>query len=137
MMNFTQLSELIKQGFTEDQIRAVYNVMGRDTDTHTNTNTPTSTPTSTPTPAAATIPGQSSTSAQAGSSAPTATQESTTPPASAAGGQNPAESETVTLLKEMLGLIRKGNIDTMGGGVTPEPDASDVLAEILNPTPKK
>ena len=125
MMNFSQVAELIKQGFTEEQIRAVYTVMGRDavtdTNTNTNTSTPTSTPTPTPAPAAATVTVQSPAPAQT----------------SPAGGQNPAESETITLLKEMLGLIRKGNIDTMGGVGAPEPDASDVLAEILNPTPKK
>ena len=48
-----------------------------------------------------------------------------------------AESETVTLLKEMLGLIQKGNINTVGTGGTTQETGVDVLAEILNPTPKK
>lgn len=124
-MKFEQLAGLIKAGFNEEQIRNIGSIM----DTGTNTPTGTDTPTPTPTPTTTALP------------TPTVTPAPTDKPAeqgpeSGTANQNP-ENETVTLLKEMLGLIRKGNIDGMGGGALDQPTGADVLAEILNPTPKK
>lgn len=144
-MNFDQLAGLIKAGFNEEQIKNIGSIM--DTGTGTNTDTPTPTPTDTPTPTETPKPADTP---KPGGTLPSAAQSATPPaeqgPASGAtnGGtltsaaQSPnAENETVTLLKEMLGIIRKGNIDGMGGGALDQPTGSDVLAEILNPTPKK
>lgn len=124
-MKFEQLAGLIKAGFNEEQIRNIGSIM----DTGTNTPTGTDTPTPTPTPTTTALP------------TPTVTPAPTDKPAeqgpeSGTANQNP-ENETVTLLKEMLGLIRKGNIGGMGGGALDQPTGADVLAEILNPTPKK
>lgn len=116
-MNFEQLSSLIKAGFNEEQIRNIGTIMG--TGTGTNTNAPTPTPTLTPTPT------------------PTPTDTPTDKPTDPPTPEPKAESETVTLLREMLGLIQRGNINTVGTGTIPEQTGADVLAEILNPTPKK
>lgn len=113
-MTFEQLAGLIKAGYTEEQIRNIGTIMGTGTSTGTGTDTPTPTPTPTDTPTPA--------------DKPTPTDNPTDPPK--------AESETVTLLKEMLGLIQKGNINGVGTGTIPEQTGADVLAEILNPTPK-
>lgn len=143
-MNFDQLANLIKAGFNEEQIRSIGSIM--DTGTGTGTNTPTNTPTPTPTPTATPTPAAPSGSnsvtppAQATPSTPAASRPEsgdtgTTANSTGASATN-AESETVTLLKEMLGLIQKGNINTVGAGALPEQTGADVLAEILNPTPK-
>lgn len=116
-MNFEQLAGLIKAGFNEEQIKNISSIMGTGTDTGTGTNPGTNTPTPTPT----TTP------------APTETPKPADPPAPTP--EPKAESETVTLLKEMLGIIQKGNIGAVGTGTIPEQTGADVLAEILNPTP--
>lgn len=58
---------------------------------------------------------------------PTPTPNTTTP------DPTPAESETVKMLKEMLGLMRAGNVNTLGTNPPAEKDASDILAEIIDP----
>ncbi|MBO7066380.1 MAG: hypothetical protein J6W40_02020, partial [Alphaproteobacteria bacterium] len=45
----------------------------------------------------------------------------------------PNESETVKMLKEMLGLMRAGNVNGIGTNPPAEKDASDILAEIIDP----
>lgn len=138
-MKFEQLAGLIKAGFNEEQIRNIGSIM----DTGTNTGTGTNTPTPTPTPTTTALQTPTVTPAptdKPGGTLPSADQSATPPaekgPESGTINQNP-ETETVTLLKEMLGLIRKGNISGMGGGALDQPTGADVLAEILNPTPKK
>ena len=120
-MKFDQLAGLIKAGFNEEQIRNIGAIMDTGTNTGTNTgkNTGTNTPTPTDKPAT-----------------PPADKPAEQGPESGTAAENP-ENETVTLLKEMLGIIRKGNIGGMGGGALDQPTGADVLAEILNPTPKK
>lgn len=141
-MNFDQLANLIKAGFNEEQIRNIGSIMdtgtGTSTNTGTNTNTPTLTPTTTPTtpsvPNSVTPPASATPSTPA-ASRPESGDTGTTVNSTGASATN-AESETVTLLKEMLGLIQKGNINSVGTGAMPEQTGADVLAEILNPTPK-
>ena len=153
-MNFDQLSGLIKAGFNEEQIRSIGSIM--DTGTNTSTNTGTNTNTPTPAPTTTALPTPTVTPAPAPATAPktggtlTSAAQSTTPPATSApesGGTDKAsgtltsaaqsgESETVTLLKEMLGIIQKGNINSVGTGAASQETGVDVLAEILNPTPK-
>lgn len=132
-MKFEQLAGLIKAGFNEEQIRNIGSIM----DTGTTTGTGTNTPTPTPAPTTTALPTPTVTPAPTDKPA----DKPATPPAkqgpeSGTTNQNP-ENETVTLLKEMLGLIRKGNIGGMGGGALDQPTGADVLAEVLNPTPKK
>lgn len=48
---------------------------------------------------------------------------------------NNGENETQALLREMLGLIRKGNINGMNTNTT-ETDPAEIMATILNPNNK-
>ena len=141
-MNFDQLANLIKAGFNEEQIRSIGSIM--DTGTSTNTGTNTKAPTPAPTTTALPTPTVTPAPATAPETKP-ATRPATSAPES--GGTDKAsgtltsaaqsgESETVTLLKEMLGLIQKGNINMVGTGAASQETGVDVLAEILNPTPK-
>lgn len=147
-MNFDQLAGLIKAGFNEEQIRNIGAVIDGDTltgaaqSTGTNTGTGTGTNTGTPTPTATNPPTPPSVtpSEPAAPSTPAASPLESggtgTNAESTGGAAQTAESETVSLLKEMMGLIRTGNINTLGGGALVQPTGADVLAEILNPTPK-
>ena len=126
-MKFDQLAGLIKAGFNEEQIRNIGAIMDTGTNTGTNTGTPTPTPTGTALPTPTVTPSPAT---------PPADKPAEQGPESGTAAENP-ENETVTLLKEMLGIIRKGNIGGMGGGTLDQPTGADVLAEILNPTPKK
>lgn len=133
-MNFEQLAGLIKAGFNEEQIKNIGSIMGTGTSTNTGTNTPTPTPA--PTTTALQTPTVTPAPTSTKETPPTTPPASTTPPAESSGTDKAGESETVTLLKEMLGLIQKGNINTVGTGAAAQETGVDVLAEILNPTPK-
>ena len=138
-MKFDQLAGLIKAGFNEDQIRSIGAIMDAGTGTNTDTGTNTETPTPTPaTPSALnsvtpSAPAAPSTHAES----PRESGDTGTNANSTAGTAGNAESETVSLLKEMLGIIQKGNINSVGTGTAAQETGVDVLAEILNPTPKK
>ena len=152
-MNFDQLANLIKAGFNEEQIRSIGSIMDTGTSTNTgtntgtNTNTPAPTTTALPTPTVTPAPGGTLPSAAPSTTPPATPPATTTPPAESGGTDKKGgtltsaalsgESETVTLLKEMLGIIQKGNINTVGTGTAAQETGVDVLAEILNPTPKK
>ena len=143
-MNFDQLANLIKAGFNEEQIRSIGSIM--DTGTNTGTNTPAPTSTALPTPTVTPAPTSTQKTPPATGGTLASAAQSTTPPAESGGTDKASgtltsaaqsgESETVTLLKEMLGLIQKGNINTVGTGAASQETGVDVLAEILNPTPK-
>lgn len=140
-MKFDQLAGLIKAGFNEDQIRSIGAIMDAGTGTNTGTNTDTNTETPTPTPATPSAPNSVTPSAPAAPSTPAESPRESgdtgTNANSTAGTAGNAESETVSLLKEMLGIIQKGNINSVGTGTAAQETGVDVLAEILNPTPKK
>lgn len=129
-MNFNQLANLIKAGFNEEQIRSIGSIMDTGTSTNTGTNTGTNTPA--PTTTALQTPPVT----PAPTSDPATPPATTTPPAESGGTDKAGESETVTLLKEMLGMMQKGNINAVGTGAAAQETGVDVLAEILNPTPK-
>ena len=157
-MNFDQLAGLIKAGFNEEQIRNIGAVMDGGTLTgaaqstgtnggtltgaaqSTGTNTGTSTPTATNPPTPPSVSPSVTPAAPVTPSTPAASPLESggtgTNAESTGGAAGSAESETVSLLKEMMGLIRTGNINTLGGGALVQPTGADVLAEILNPTPK-
>lgn len=130
-MTFDQIAGLIKAGLTEDQIKTV---MGIFPDTNPAPNPtpapdPTPAPVPTPAPSPAPSPAANSQPPVAAPAANTSPAPSTTPAAPA------AESETVALLREMLGLVRQNNINSLGNTPPAEKDGAQVLAEILNPTP--
>lgn len=106
-ITFQQLSDFIKSGYTEDQIKDINRIMSGSAEAN---------PTTSPAPAPAPAP------------------EPSTPPDADPKNPKPAaeESETVTMLKEMLGLMRKGNIN-IGRDGTPEEKAEDILASLINP----
>lgn len=133
-MNFEQLAGLIKAGFNEEQIKNIGSIMGTGTSTNTGTNTPTPAPTTTALPTPTVTPAPTSAPETPPTTPPASAPATTTPPAQST--DKAGESETVTLLKEMLGLIQKGNINTVGTGGTTQETGVDVLAEILNPEPK-
>ena len=46
------------------------------------------------------------------------------------------ENETQSMLREMLGLMKAGNINNLSHGGETVPDAAQVMASILAPNPK-
>ena len=147
---FEQLGELYKSGFTPAQVQSIIKIMGTGTSTGTaagtGTDTNTNTPTNTPTPGAPTTPTTAPTTAptipnnqpQPAEKKPetTAANSGSVSGSTPAGPEKAEQSETVTLLREMLGLIQKGNINQMTGTTTAPTDGAEVLASILNPTTK-
>ena len=109
-MTKEQLNALINLGFSGEQILAI-NDAGKAKAVPNANVTPTPTPNPTPNP----------------------NPNPNTPAPDPNATPTPNESETVKMLKEMLGLMRAGNIN--GIGITPpvEKDASDILAEIIDP----
>lgn len=149
---FEQLGELYKTGFTPAQVQSIIKIMGTGTSTgtdtgtgtDTNTNTPTNTPTPTTTPAtipgapSATVPANTNNQPQLAEKKPetTAANSGSVSGSTPEGPEKSEQSETVTLLREMLGLIQKGNINQMTGTSAAPTDGAEVLASILNPTTK-
>jgi len=121
MMTFQQLSALIKAGCTEDQIKTINTIF----ETPAPTPAPEPTPAAAPTPAPTPTPTPAPTPAPAPSPSPTEQDKTET---------NPPESETEKMLKEMLGLMKKGNINGMQAP-TPDPNADidKILATVLEP----
>lgn len=141
-MKFDNIIKLVKLGYTETQIKQIEEILDSGNG-NTNTN-PTPTPTPNPAPA---VPAPINT---APIPTPTTTAKTTDAPRAAetekdtgANKNEPAnnpinkeESETVTLLKEMLGIIQKGNINTLSQQSMNNPtelDGAAVLASIINP----
>lgn len=146
MITFDQLSALIKAGYTQEQITTINSIMSQPqnaTAPATAAPNPSPTPSPTPTPnnpvsfpapATATIHAPVPVPA-----APQATDSGTAPKTDTVvdGGKN-NESETLGLLKEMLGLMQKGNINGISTQELPKPaDGAQILAEILNPQPEQ
>lgn len=62
----------------------------------------------------------------------------TEPPAPVAENPAPApaeqqENETQTMLRELLGLVKAGNINSLSHSNNPAPDACEIMASILSP----
>lgn len=152
-MTFDQLSSLIKAGFSEQQIKTVLETFGNSTPAPSGSPTtdptratvPTPKPEPSPAPVGGALPGAAqypTPSPAANSPQPVTTPAANTTPAPtpspAASPTAPTqESETVALLREMLGLVRQNNINSIGNTPPAEKDGAQVLAEILNPQPVK
>lgn len=143
-MKFDNIIKLVKLGYTETQIKQIEEIL----DSGNMTTNPTPTPIPTPTPAPAnpapinTAPTPTPTTAAPTTEAPRAAETEKDADANANKNEpannpiNKEESETVTLLKEMLGLIQKGNINTLSQQSMNNPtdlDGAAVLASIINP----
>ena len=134
MITFDQLTELIKAGCTQDQIQLINRMMdGTEkpktdhtpdlvTEVKTDPKTEPAKPDANKDPDPAPDP-----SAHAGAS----TNQDPDPTKS-----NPApaeESETVKMLKEMLGIMQKGALNTLQQNQPKTQTAEQILASILNP----
>lgn len=115
-MTFEQLAAMIKADFTADQIRAVATIFDGNP-------APTPAPAPTPTPAPAPTPTPEP------DPTPTPTPTPPTPPPA------PEENETQKMIAEMLGLMRRGNIQTLSQPENkPAKTAEEILrAAIMNP----
>ena len=138
MLTYDQIKTLAAANLTDDQFNAISSLFADAATTPavsasspslpdptpTAAKAPDPTPTPTPTPA----PDPIQPAAATGTSAPELASAVTTPTATP-----PAESETVQLLREMLGVIQKNNINSLGG-TTPAAESADaILAKIINP----
>lgn len=110
-MTFNQMAALIKSGYTESQIKELYTIF---TD---------------PSPAPAPATPVEPTPAPAPAPTPTPTASA---PRQDTDTKTAEESETVKLLREMLGLIQTNNINSIGhNGGKEEETAESILAKIL------
>lgn len=136
MFTFNHFAELIKAGYTEDQIKDLYRIFGTDTPANpnpaapatatTNPNTTLNTnPSTTPNPE---TPVSRAATANANPKGPDAEKKT-----DAAGQMDTDVSETKQMLAEMLGLMRKGYIN-QGGPDVKKDTAESVLATILSPS---
>ena len=134
MLTYDQIKTLAAANLTNDQFNAISSLFAEVATTPAASAptpslqdpAPTAAPTPdpTPTPAPDPAPDPIQTAAATGTSAPGSAAAATTPP---------AESETVQLLREMLGLIQKNNINSLGGTPPAAETADAILAKIINP----
>lgn len=134
MLTYDQIKTLAAANLTDDQYNAISSLFADAATSQaasalspipsdpapTAAPTPDPTPTPTPDPAPDTLPTAAATGTSARGSTP------------AAAAPN-AESETVQLLREMLGLIRTNNINSLGGTPPAAESADAILAKIINP----
>ena len=124
-MTFEQLTELVKCGFTADQIKAVYTVF--------NPQKPGGNPA--PSMAAETSPVQTPAGAPAPTPAPAPAPAPAPTPAPSPEPGPAGESETQKMLKEMLGIMQKGFTQTVAAPSAQAPQSAEdiLLAAVLNP----
>lgn len=126
MITFDQLTELIKAGCTQDQIQLINRMMD-------GSEKPKTDPEPTQSPETKTDPKPEP--------APTNKNQDPTPspdpdptPDPAKSDPAPAEeSETVKMLKEMLGIMQKGALNTLQQNQPEKQSAEQILASVLNP----
>lgn len=115
-MTFDQLYQLIQKGYTQEQIKDLYNVFGTGDQNPTPPTPPNPNPTPTPPDPAPKDP------------TPTPEQKpqptDTTPP---------AETETTKMLKEIIGMMQKGNINGIQNNLPKPESVEDILAKVINP----
>ena len=126
MITFDQLTELIKAGCTQDQIQLINRMMDGSQKPNTD-------PSPDPAPDAKTDPKPepAPTNPDANkdpSPAPDPTPEKPTDAPAPA-----EESETVKMLKEMLGIMQKGALNTLQQNQPKTQTAEQILASVLNP----
>ena len=114
-MNFDQFASLIRAGYNEAQITEINRIMG----TAAHAAEPVSpSPDPSPVPAPDPMPVNN---------VPAPATEPEVKPA------EKQESETQQMLREMLGLMRKGNINQVQTPGQPEETAEQIIAKVLNP----
>lgn len=152
MMTFQQLSTLIKQGYTEDQIKQLNAIFspedgGGTAPQYGSAPAPTTDTAPSPSPAPAPdnpqsspAPGTNSPSQQTaptqephGGTAPQYGPETQQRGGTAPQTQQQPESETQKMLKEMLGLMRNGAINTLQQPTTQQVTTESILAKVLEP----
>ena len=120
MLNFEQFTALVKAGCNEEQIKVINNLFSATpTDPPANPNqnpnpNPPADPPANPAPKPADVNPNPN--------------PNPNPPA-----DNPGESETVKMLKEMLGLMQKGAINNMQIKQPETQTAEQILASVLEP----
>ena len=121
MITFQQMATLIKQGYNEDQIKQINAIFSPDHEAPNPAPTPNPIPTPAPAPAPENPPTQPAPGTAPQPQAPTPEQ------------QPESESETQKMLREMLGIMRTGAINTMQQPTTKPVTTESILAKVLEP----
>lgn len=122
MMTFQQLSTLIKMGYNEDQIKQLNAIFSAEPSPSPTTNP-------NPSPAPAPAPDNPQSSPAPGTNPPSQQTAPTQEPQT----QQQPESETQKMLKEMLGLMRNGAINSIQQPTTQQVTTESILAKVLEP----
>lgn len=136
MITFQQLSTLIKQGYNEDQIKQLNAIFSPEDGQNPS---PSPSPNPAPSPAPAPAPDNPQTSPAPGTNPPSQqTAPTQEPQTQQRGGTAPQygpvpESETQKMLKEMLGLMRNGAINSIQQPTTQQVTTESILAKVLEP----
>ena len=120
MITFQQMATLIKHGYNEDQIKQINAIFSPDHDPAPAPITPPN-----PAPAPAPAPEKPETQPAPGTAAPEPQPEQQP--------QTQQESETQKMLREMLGIMRTGAINTMQQPTTQPVTTESILAKVLEP----
>jgi hypothetical protein len=134
MITFDQLTELIKAGCTQDQIQLINRMMdGTEKPTApagaaTNTD-----PSPDPAPNAKTDPKPEPAPANPDANKDPSPAPDPTPDPTKSDPAPAEESETVKMLKEMLGIMQKGALNTLQQNQPEKQSAEQILASVLNP----
>lgn len=128
MISFHNITSLLKQGFTEEQIQKIDSVFsGSPTAPAPADPDPKPAPAPNPDPDPDPAPPKD-TPAKATDPAPLPPEPQPQPQP-----QVKEESETEKMLKEMLGIMRRGNINQMQVNTPTAETAEQILAKVLNP----
>lgn len=131
MLNFEQFTALVKAGCNEEQIKVINNLFsGEPAPAPAN---PNPNPTPNPNPPAPVNPEPAPRPADVNPNPNPNPNPKPTAPANAATNNAPAESETVKMLKEMLGLMQKGAINNIQIKQPETQTAEQILASVLEP----
>lgn len=117
-MTFDQLYQLIQKGYTQEQIKDLYSVFGDGDQIPPPNPNPTPNPDTTPPDPAPNDP------------TPTPNPENKPQPTDTTP---PAESETTKMLKEIIGMMQKGNINGLQNNLPKPESVEDILAKVINP----
>ena len=126
MITFDQLTELIKAGCTQDQIQLINRMM----DGSQNPNTD---PSPDPSPDATTDPKPEPAPTNPDANKDPSPSPDPTPEKPTDAPTPADESETVKMLKEMLGIMQKGALNNLQQNQPKTQTAEQILASVLNP----
>lgn len=123
-MEMQQLRQLIEAGLTDEQIKNVFKIMSPSAGAGTNPDPkPAPSPDPKPDPdALKNVPADASKNEQ-----PPAAKTDIKPDAET------AENETQKMIKEMLGIMQKGYINTLQQNTQKTQTAEEIIASVLNP----